>query len=732
MSALKSASSPPALWSMLRVIERRIQRRDIVRALEQLNEAAQQVSAANDPDLTACLRCIIGDAEYKQGRFAEAAAVFGQVRAQYTTHQEGRLLMRGGVGEVRSLLKLSDPVTAIARATAIVQAAAVPAPHFNLPANGSPLVVHSALPAAPLVAARFAGMLRREGYLPEASALAALAPPSPTHRKARRESAETLIRAGSFSAAETLLVRMQQAAMSRQRTLPIKGWQLLMQARRHQSKPLLLPAEIAAISAIPGHRLRSRIALSAVLAARQAGDPLWQTSLLQTWRLTAAPTPPAIRLSTSRLLLAEARRAGTDFAAMRLHATAIMANPKVTVGDYVAAARATLCARLHGAGTATPLSLANAAGRKFGPAAQVRTLHSLARTARQENDPKLAAQLYRKVREEATPHAKRRGQSTHSLAVLSLQQGNYAEAAALSAELVDDSQLSPEFRLLALDRQCTALRQLGQDAELNTARERLDSLLPASLPPSTLIRLARVARLSSDLGADGLYIPLLERAVNATLLAVQQAIHASPALTVLLELNRKLFWDFGEFERVHTLWKNLGPDRREWLWTERTAFWEYLSLVIRACGKLNRRADLESLYAMATTDAPPEALPFPATAMGDFHRENGRWTEAMAAYNQAATAQPTHLECARAYYWLALRARRQGNFSQARRQLDALRRCFGSGVALLWHWEYDARARLLLADGNIQSVADQSQYDVPFLTTQSSAVLADESTLPAF
>ncbi len=730
MSALAAASGSPALWSTLRVIERRIQRRDIVSALEQLNSAAQQVAAAHDPVLTAFLRCIIGDAEFKQGRFAEAAAAYGQVRSAYTTHKEGRLLLRGGLGEVRSLLKLSDAVTAIARATAIVQAAALPVPHFTPPADGSPVVVHTALPAAPLVAARFAGMLRREGYLPEAATLAALAPPAEQHRRARREKAETLIRSADFPAAEALLVQMQQAAVARHRTLSIKGWQLLIQARRHQGKPLLLPAEIASISGIPGHRLRSRIALAAVLAARQAGEPLWQTWLLDTWQLTTAPTPAAIRLSTSRLLLAEVRRAGTDFAAMHTLATGIMANPKVTVGDYVAAARAALCAVLHGAGTGTALSLANAAGRKFGPAAKVRTLHSLARAARQADNLTVAASLYRKVRAEATPQAKRRGQSTHALAVLSLQQGNYAEAAALSGELVDDPQLAPEFRLLALDRQCTALQQLGRTDALATARARLDSLLPPGLPPSTLIRLARHARLSSGLGADGIYAPLLERAVTGTLLAVSQATHASPALTVLLELNRKLYWDFYEYERVHTLWKNLGSDRREWLWTERTAFWEYLSLVLRACGKLRRTADMEALYAMAVSDAPPEALPFPATAMGDFYRENWHWPEAFEAYTKAVKAQPTHLESARAHYWLALLALKEGRPAAARTAMESVRRSFGSGVALLWHWELDCRALLLLHGHQQPAVAAISQYDAAFISTQATALQADEAALP--
>ena len=86
--------------------------------------------------------------------------------------------------------------------------------------------------------------------------------------------------------------------------------------------------------------------------------------------------------------------------------------------------------------------------------------------------------------------------------------------------------------------------------------------------------------------------PLLERAVTATLQAVATSAQPGPALTVLLELTRKLYWDFYEHQQVFTIWQKLGPERREWLWTERSAFWEYVSLVIRACGKLHRNTDV--------------------------------------------------------------------------------------------------------------------------------------------
>ena len=731
-------ADPPAaplsaqeLWSRLRLIGRRIQRRDLVRALRQLNALAQKASAGANPVTMAFLRCLNGDAGFKQGRFAGAAAAYGLVRAAYPTHREGRLLMRGGMGELHSLLKLSDSTTAVDRATALVQVAAIPPPHFGPPADGSPLAVHSPLPEAPLVAARLAGLFRREGYAPEAAALLALAPPAEGHESARRERAESLLRAGDAAGAESLLLAMQQNAAAGNRTLTVRGWQLLLQVRRTLVKSLLLPPEIVAISAIQNHHLRSRIALAVVLAARQTGEPAWRL-WLQTWQLTRFPTPAVIRLAASRLLLSEVRREAIDFAAMRALADEIMLNPKVRVNDYIAAARAALCAAFKGAGPATPLPMAHAAARKFGPSAKIRTLHSLAKTAREAGGTALAASLYRTVRQEASPHARRRSKATHALAVLSLNQGNYSHAAALSAELADDPLLSPEFRLQALDRQCTALRQLGRAEELEAARAKLDSLLPPNLPPSTLIRMARLSRLSGELGRGGIYAPLLERAIQATLQSVQEAAHPGPALTLLLELNRKLYWDFSEFSKVHSIWLHLGPDRREWLWTGRSAFWEYLSLVLRSCGKLGRHGEVKDLAAMAAADAPPEAIPFTATALGDGHREAGQWPAAFEAYAAAITAQPTHVESARAHYWLALRSRRMGQPEAARSSLDAIRRCFGSGVSLLWHWEHDARALLLLHQGDASAVASLSRYDLPFLSTQASAVLADEAAILAF
>ncbi len=718
----------PDLWSRLHLVERRVQRRDLVRAMEQLNAVAQEAEPLKDPVLTAFLQCLIGDTEYKQGRYAAAAAAYGEVRAAYASHQEGRLLWRGGLGEVRSLLKQSEIGPASDRAAALVQAALIPAPHFSPPAGG--VEVHSTMPEAPVVAARLAGQLRREGYGPEAAALLALAPATPRQSRAGLELAESLWRQGQGDAAEAHLLGLLAKAVERQRTLPVRGWQLLLQIRRTKGKTLLLPAEVTAIAALANHRRRGRIGMAAVQAARQAGEAAW-TSWLDTWKLTLAPIPPQIRLCAHRLLLAEARKANVDFPWIQRLASAVMAHAKVSVDDYIAAARASLFAAVKGAGTPDAQAMVRAASRKFGPSARIRTLHSLAKAAREAGRPALAVHLYQQVRAEATPNARRRGKATHALAVLCFQQGDYVQTAALSGELAQDQNLAPEFRLQALDRQCTALRLLNRNAELQAALARVDSLLPPDLPPSTLIRMARVARLSSDFGAEGICGPLLERAVQSTLANVAQAPHPTPALTLLLELNRKLYWDFADFARVCRVWQELGAPRREWLWSERSDFWEYVSLVLRSAGKLNRHAEVAALAAMSAQDAPPEARPFTATAHADHHRENQQWAPAFAAFREAILAHPTHVECARAHYWLALKARRDGRPAAAQASLHALRRCFGSGVSLLWHWELDARTQLLLAGGDIAMVAGQSRYERPFLTAQAAAVAADESSIPA-
>lgn len=725
-----SPPSPKDAWHQLRLIERRIQRRDIVRALKQLNAVAGDVADLGNPMVTALLRSIIGDAEFKQGRYPEAITAYGLVRAEYTIHKEGHLLLRGGIGEIRSLLKLSDLTTAMARAKALILVAQIPAPHFAPPADGSAMPVHTSVPTAAEVATRVSGYFRREGFGPESAALLAMIPAAADNEGTRRERAATLLRTGNASGAEFILSPMVLNPAGKDRPPPVKLYQMLMQARRLQKKPLLLPAEISAISKIKGNRQRARIGLVAVQGARMAGDPTWRT-LLETLQLTKSPTPAEFRLTAARLLLTELKREGTDYKGMLTLADAILNNPKVTLDDYISGARASLFATLRSAAKPNPMPMVRVAQAKFGASARIKTIYSLARAAYQAKGYDLAVDLYQMVRREATPKTRRKVQSTSALAYLNFERKKFHEAAAFSAELVADVSLSPDFRLQALRMECSSLKKLGRTADLKKAQMKLDALLPGDLPPSTLIRMARFSRLATDIGNDNLTFEIMERAVVATLKAVFESPHPGPSLTLLLELNRKLFWDFRYYERVWSIWKKLGEERRDWLWSERSAFWEYISLVLRACGNLGHKNDAEELYAMTLRDAPSQAVPFVAVAMGDYLRESNRWAEAFETYQRAIQAHPTHIECGRAHYWLALLARREGRPAAAVAALEAVRRCFGSGVAQGWHYEVDTRARLMLNGMNEAAVAAASAYEMDFIKLQPAALKADEATLPS-
>lgn len=723
-------SDPDALWKKLEVVARRIERRDVVRSLTQLDEAAAAADAATDPILTAMVRLLAADAEFKNGRFEEAAAIYSLVRTSWNEHEEGHLLFRSGLGEVLCLLKLSRVEEAVTLGNFLLTTAAIPPPAVpDPPPNGDPLPVHSLMPPVAAIARRLGAALLREGFSPEAQVFLTQAQANPASADAlgaAEHESTLLLQQSNPAAAETKLLAAREAA-GNHLTLSVKGWRTLITARFQQQSPLFTAADAAFLSRIAANRSRAVVQLAILSRLRECGDASWKT-WLQTWNLTAANVHPDTRLAAQKLLLAESRATGGDGdAANRASlAAAVSTNPNATPSDHIASSRDALLAAAAAGESFDETALLTSVEQQFGESARLRVLHTLSKAAAEAKDSTLAVRLLTQIRAEASPNSSRRLKATQSLATLEFDRANYASAAALSDELARSSDLSPIFRLQALNRLCASLRlQGGRDAEREAALGLATTIIPADADAISLLTMARLVRMSEFQNPD-LLDGLIARASAAAQSEQAAADHPSLAANILLVMARKLFWDFQKPDVITFHWTQLGPDRRDWLWSTSATWWEYVSLVMRSYAAVGDSMNAQALMDMALDDAPVEGRVWARSAAADLKREAGDLPGSLAIYRQSTAEDPSHPENARACYWLALQATAAGDAAAATDWLRGVRRCLGSSVSFLWQWEVDARAQILLRPGaSAADLAQGSKYDAAFLELQMPLLASD-------
>jgi hypothetical protein len=203
----------------------------------------------------------------------------------------------------------------------------------------------------------------------------------------------------------------------------------------------------------------------------------------------------------------------------------------------------------------------------------------------------------------------------------------------------------------------------------------------------------------------------------------------SAALDILFKLARRQS-DFGQYTAIILGWGALGTKQREWLWTKDSQYWEYLDLVAtayRACGQPESADQLANTF-LNDPSTPPNGLvtvgiPHALSLLQRSSRE-----EAFSWLDWLAGQAPTHVLCAYAYYWQALRAWHRNDTAAVKVALDALHLCLGSSFTLGWMNDLDARSRMLEGVSSEQ-LASQSAYTAEYLLQQWQSMEQDRAQL---
>ena len=374
---------------------------------------------------------------------------------------------------------------------------------------------------------------------------------------------------------------------------------------------------------------------------------------------------------------------------------------------------------------------AKEAERKFGQSFVPRTRHSLALSCMMAKRHDLARPLLNANIQHVPTTNATWGKSVWALARME-SLFDQVESARLYRLFFEEDSIPVRFRLQAQLLWCQALIAAGQLDSLLEVRSLMTATMGAVCDPDVLMNFARQLRFGPD-ELEEWSEEIFSRAESLALERFCQETNPSIAIAVLFKLTRRQVRDFGRYKEVIVFWEGLDQDKRDWLWSIKSDFWEYLGLVFEAHAVLGMWQEAKAFAQEFIDDpaSPPEGLPPLVIPLARRLMQENRGDEGLELYGWLTRIAPNHLLCAEAWYWLALDAYQCGNIDGAKEHAARIRAVQGTQVGLFDEWSLDARALLLLADLDISHVDPQAiNYTPDYLQVQLQTITSDLSRIP--
>ena len=679
---------------------------------------------------------LVADSEFKRGRYEKAAQI--QLRVATDTIDDPTLWLRAYIGEVMALLKSPNVEDAIMMARHAVEVAETKMANFDEQVRlAKQAVEEGGSVEVPPVPVRVSVVATRMGYLflqegePESAEEffnRAIASTKGGANKARQGLAKIALARGEFGKAIDVASDAIRRGGYKVKTLD--AWKTLISARRQLCGWKIRERLIKGLDAAPAG-LRARTILTIVRELRKNDMRQWR-DVAENWSQKEGRHFPVVETEIRKMALASAKAEPGNATDKREKAEQLLQMPGLSAKEWLNGTKEFVRASLWEGNTVNFGQLVASAVSAYGEEFAPRARHSLALSCMMAKRHDLARPLLQEnVRMDPCGNPAW-AKSVWALARMESLLGNHAVAAGLYRRFFEETSIAVRFRLQAQLLWCQELIDAGQPGPLIEARSLMETTLSGVQDPEVLMNFARhLLTAPEELRNWGQ--ELFEQGKTIANRQFNDAISPSVAISILFKLARRQVIDFNRNEEVIALWEGLSPDKRDWLWSQKRDFWEYLGLVFDAYVRCGNMTEAEAFAGEFIEDpaSPPEQLPLLGVPLARCLRATGRFAESLDLYERMARLVPTHPVCVEAWYWLALVARKQSNTLKVNEYAANIRAVQGVQVGMMEQWKYDARALLLLADLNVAGVDAQAvNYTGDFLNMQYSQIMQDMEELP--
>ena len=721
------------LSSTLRQIGEDIQKRDYAVGLSKANQALA------DPGMTEHKRsrvlALVADSEFRRGRFVEAAKI--QLQAATENLDHAVLWLRPHIGHVRALLKVPDVPQAAMMARHAIAVAETKMADFNeqVRVAGKAVAANDAVAVPPVpprvsvVATRMGQLFLQEGE-PEAAEeffLKAIQSTRGGANRARQGMAKIALAKGEYGKAISTASDAIRRGGYKAKTL--EAWKTLIAARRQLCGWKISERLLRGLDAVPAG-LRARTILSIVRELRKNDMRQWR-EVAERWSKREGAQFPIIETEIRKMILSSAKAEPGNAADKREKAEKLLEMPGLSAKEWLTGAKELVRASLWEGRSVRIDKLVDKAAVAYGKEFAPRLRHSLALSCMMAKRHDLARPLLKANLKQLASDDRQWGKSVWALARMESLLGDHATAARLYRQFFDEVAIPVHFRLQAQLLWCQELIASGQPGPLLEARALMETTLANVQDPDILMNFARhLLTAPEELRNWGQ--ELFEQGKTIAIRQFNDAISPSVAISILFKLTRRQVIDFGRNAEVVAFWEGLTPNKRDWLWSQKRDFWEYLGLVFEAYVRCGNMTEAEAFAKGFVEDpaSPSEQLPLLGVPLARSFKATGRFDDGINLYARMARLAPTHPVCVEAWYWLALVAYKQADTPKINEYAANIRAVQGVQVGMMEQWNYDARALLLLANLSIADVDAQAvNYTGDFLNMQYNQIKQDMEEL---
>lgn len=715
----------------LRDVTNQINRRRYEEALTALDKLARQ--GITDPARFSQISSLAADSQFALARYSDAVALYGRALAYLTDEKRIRAWIRPALGEVRALLKAIETEAAYQRAIEIWQRASdsqgeleeeLETTTDELEEQGPVLIAPR--PVRPsVVLTRLGNLFLEEGYMDYAryfyQQAVLLSPRGAT--RARQGMATVCMAATEDAEAEKYAREAIQMGKFQAKT--ICCWETLIAARAKQGRDLLDAELFTSLQINQSGPVLARAMLSIVKALRGYGDLRWK-QIAEDWITAPEIVDEIIEVEMAKILLSEEKLIGHDPRLIALSAHRIFRSSQVSPKEMVATAKDVTQMLLLEADEPNVRGLAEKARRRFGDDLRGEVLHAIALGAMMARRHDIAREILHEQLSLLPRGSKQWAMDLSALARMEVVLENHEAAATHYLDFADTEEIQTDFRVQAILKWLEHAKAAGGEIDTAAASEKLGRIVTGDLDLVVLLNIGR--HLTYFDGFETLRAQVIDAAEAKGVAQFDQVTTPEEAIGILIRLTRKQNWDFRRYETVTAFWEALSEKKREWLWSEKSDYWEYYSLVFEAyIAQGNTDQAIHIAAAIVNADnTPPNGLVWLGTAYANWRMQQRDTTEAFRHYEWLVKELPTHPVAAWGYYWLAVRALSEGENELAKKKAAALRRCFAGKPDFLWQWDLDARAVSIIQQTSSEhALAPSEIYPDKFVLEQSRYIQSD-------
>jgi len=719
--------------SSLRRIGEYIQRRDYPAALA---KASQVLGESNLSEVEeARVLSMVGDSEFKRGRFRKAAEIHLQATSKSVDHVS--LWLRPYIGQVRALLKVpnvDDAVTMARHAVAVAESKMtnfderVRLANQELAEKGT-VEVPSVPPRVSVVATRMGYLFLQEGEpeVAEEFFTKAIQSAKGGANRARQGLAQIALAKGELG--EAIKASRHAIRLGGFKAKTHAAWATLIAARRQLGGWKISEGLIKGLDVAPAG-LRARVTLTIIRELRKNDMRQWK-EVAARWIENDGAGHPKYEKEIRKLVLSSAKRMPGDLTAKRNAAEQLLSMKVMGPKDWLMGAKEWVRTSLWDNQAVDFDQLLTTAKAKYGEHFVPRAAHSLALSCMMANRHDLARPLLERNIQQCNVGSKTWCKSVWALARMENLLENYIEAAQGYRTFFECQKIPKRFTLQAQLLWVKALIKSGQSESILEAMELMTEAISEVQDPDTLMNFAR----QLQHGPDELKTWGRELFLQGESLALEQfnsATHPSVATAILFKMTRRQVIDFGRSNQAIELWESFDAEKQEWLWSASGVFWEYIGLVFEAYIRTGNPAQAEEFAKEFLSDpaVPAERLPYIGVPYMSWLIRHERFVEGLHLCERLTKVSPSHSQCALAWYWLTLEAYKRGDAEKSKKYAEQIRATQGVNIGLHKEWCLDAKALLLLADLNPENVDTQDlNCSREFLSNQLASLNYDLETL---